>query len=166
MSRTQRKQRQKFQLLIRTFILVCLVMAGVIYEQNQEAEADGMLHPSTSGSELRFSGMALRLDPQGLYIHANGSHKPLGFTQAYIEPTRGYIVVRRDRADSVVSIIAEPDETLTKRGITIGASGGGTVTHLFVYQNGVQLNMADPVDYAKTAGVFSNIWMTIISQSR
>ncbi|MFY9858635.1 MAG: hypothetical protein WAK79_11225, partial [Exiguobacterium chiriqhucha] len=76
MSRTQRKQRQKFQFLIRTFVLVCLVLAGVIYEQKQEAEADEVLLPSVTGSELRFSGMALRLDPQGLYIHANGSHKP------------------------------------------------------------------------------------------
>lgn len=166
MSRAQRKQRRKFQFLVRTFVLVCLILSGVIYQQNQEAEAKVKLHASTLGNDLRFSGMALRLDAKGLYIHSNSSHKPMGFTGTEIDPKRGTIVVRRDRGDSVVSIIAEPDETLTKRGITIGASGGGRVTHLYLYQNGVQLNLARPADYAKAAGSTSNIWMTIISQSR
>lgn len=165
MSRTQRKQGKKIRFLIKAFVLIGLILSGVIYQQNQEAEATMKLHASISGDALRFSGMALRLDPKGLYIHSNSSHKPIGFTNAEIDPKRGTIIIRRDRGDSVVSIIAEPDETLTKRGITIGASGGGRITHLYLYQNGVQLNLAKPADYKKAASAYSNIWITIISQS-
>ncbi|MCT4795370.1 hypothetical protein [Exiguobacterium alkaliphilum] len=148
-------------------IACMLLLTGVLWTRAEDdADANSGLLPSVTGDSLTFSGMALRFDPvNGPYIHANASHYPLGFKSAVID-SRGYLTIRRDRVDSVVSIIVDPDETLTARGITIGASGGGVVTNLYFYQNGRLLNLAKPSDYAIIAGPFSNAWVTIISQPK
>lgn len=168
MSRTESRIKKKMNRWMQVAIACALLLGGVLWTNAEDdAGANTGLLPSVTGESLTFSGMALRFDPvNGPYIHANASHYPLGFTSATIDQNRGYLTIRRDRVDSVVSIIVDPDETLTARGITIGASGGGVVTNLFFYQNGRLLDLANPSDYAIIAGPFSNAWITIISQPK
>ncbi|WP_232819613.1 hypothetical protein [Exiguobacterium sp. TNDT2] len=168
MSRTELRMKKKMQGWMQVAIACALLLTGVLWTRAEDdADANSGLLPSVTGDALTFSGMALRFDAKnGPYIHANASHYPLGFKSVTIDPKRGYLTIRRDRVDSVVSIIVDPDETLTARGITIGASGGGVVTNLFFYQNGRLLNLAKPSDYAIIAGPVSNAWITIISQPK
>lgn len=168
MSRVEKRmKRANMRWMQVAFVCLLLLSSVLLIQRENDVDANTGLLPSVTGEQLTFSGMALRFDPvNGPSIHANTAHYPLGFKEAYIDQNRGYLTIRRDRVDSVVSIIVDPDETLTARGITIGASGGGVVTNLFFYQNGRLLNLADPVDYAIIAGPFSNAWMTIISQPR
>ncbi|WP_233546971.1 hypothetical protein [Exiguobacterium sp. AM39-5BH] len=168
MSRAELRMKQKMKRWVQLAIACVLLLTGVFWTQAEDdADANSELLPSVTGEALTFSGTALRFDPKnGPYILANASHYPLGFKTVTIDPNRGYVTIRRDRVDSVVSIIVDPDETLVARGITIGASGGGVVTNLFFYQNGRLLNLADPADYAIVAGPFSNAWITIISQPK
>ncbi|MFY7870099.1 MAG: hypothetical protein ACOVQN_11380 [Exiguobacterium sp.] len=167
MSRTERRmKRQKNGWMQLTIVCLLLMTATLWSTERDDADANTGFLPSVTGENLTFSGMALRLDATaGPSILSNSSHYPLGFYSVAIDP-KGYLTVRRDRVDSVVSIIADPDETLVARGITIGASGGGVVTNLYFYQNGRLLNLANPADYALVAGPFSNAWITIISQPR
>lgn len=166
MSRKERRMKKRMMSGLQVTLVAMLLVAGVFWTRAaDDAEANDFILPSTTGEQLTFSGMALRLDPKrGPYIHGNASHYPRGFKEVYIDQNRGYLTVKRDRFDSVVSIITDPDETLTARGITIGSSGGGVITNLYFYQNGRLLNLANPKDYAIVAGVYSNVWLTIISQ--
>ena len=167
MSRTEKRMKRQTNKWMQLAIVCLLLLTATLWPtEEDDADANAQLLPSVTGEKLTFSGMALRLDAkQGPYIHANSSHYPLGFKSAVIDP-KGYLTIRRDRVDSVVSIIVDPDETLAARGITIGASGGGVVTNLYFYKNGRLLNLAKPADYALVSGPFANAWITIISQPK
>lgn len=169
MSRTERRMKKIARGWMQITLASLLLLTGVLWTRGEEddAEAEAVLRQSVTGEQLTFSGMALRFDAKkGPSILANSTHYPLGFKEAFIDQKKGYLTIKRDRVDSVVSIIVDPDETLSARGITIGASGGGVITNLYFYQNGRLLNLAKPSDYALIAGPYSNAWITIISQPK
>ena len=103
-------------------IVLLLTLGGVI------AGAAGFRLSSEPSiqNQIKINGGVIRIDPtKGVYLHTNSSHHSVGIEQVYIDKIDGSLVVIRDTKDSIVTTSVTPDETLTKRGIAVGFSGGG-----------------------------------------
>ena len=149
-----------------TAVLVGLVLisggAGVGYAFSTYQKPSIKLADGTT-----FSGGVIRIDPsKGVYLHTNDTHHSRGIKAVSIDSRTGGIRVTRDTMDAIISVSADPDESLSARNITTGISGGGVTTIVFFYQNGRQLNLNDKTDYAKIASSTSNFWISWISEPR
>ena len=145
-------------LLTLVFLGVSSVIAGAIGAAFQLSSS------SVKQGEVKINGGVIRLDDKrGVYIHTNSSHHSIGFDRVYVNKGDGALVIVRDQKDAVVTTSVTPDEYLTKKGVSVGLSGGGKVTKIFFYKDGRQLNLAKPSDYSKIASPVSNIWVMIVS---
>lgn len=106
-------------------------------------------------------GACIRLYPDGPALHVNDAHSACGVTGAHIGDD-GYLWITHAQSRPVVAIVPVPDETLTARGITAGASGGTNYSRVLLAEHGVALDLRDPADYAKVAGSFSNLWYFVL----
>ena len=94
-------------------------------------------------------------------IHANESHQCVGVSSIYADwsdtSTRGDLVIKGTDTNRVVSIMVSPDETMVQRGISCGASGGGTTTRVRCYdRDGVKV----PSYSLELYGPNTNLWMS------
>ncbi len=141
-------------------IVLLLTLGGVI------AGAAGFRLSSEPSiqNQIKINGGVIRIDPtKGVYLHTNSSHHSVGIEQVYIDKIDGSLVVIRDTKDSIVTTSVTPDETLTKRGIAVGFSGGGKVSKVLFYKNGKQLKLNKKQDFNQVASPMSNIWFMVVS---
>lgn len=112
------------------------------------------------------TGCVIRLYSSGPAIHANGAHACTGAEGTPWIDDRGYLHVSQAVDAPVVSVVANPDETLVKRGIQAGVSGGVSESVIAMYDSrlGRELDLADPADYKRAAGIYSNLWLTWVQQ--
>lgn len=112
-----------------------------------------------------FTGGVIRIDRnKGVYLHTNKTHHSRGIKSVAIDKRTGGIKVVRDRVDAIISVSADPDETLAHKNIDIGISGGGTSTYVLFYQDGKRLDLNKKTDYNKVASSTSNFWISWISE--
>lgn len=112
---------------------------------------------------FRLSASAvIRFPSSGPYIHNNASHACVGVSQVWIDGS-GQLVIDHASVGPVALPVAQPDETMAARGITVGPSGGGTQTRLrFGFPQGGQLRLDYPSHYAQLAGDTVNVWFGVL----
>jgi len=145
-------------LLTITFALTvgCITSASSGYKLSQN-----------ESTNTNMNGGVIRLDPtKGVYIHVNDSHHSVGIENAYIHKTNGSLVIVKDNKNPVVTTTVLPDETLAEKGITLGLSGGGKVSHIFFYKDGKQLKLHWPSHYKQVASATSNVWFTSVTYGK
>ncbi|MBM7784730.1 hypothetical protein [Tenggerimyces flavus] len=108
------------------------------------------------------TGCAIRFTANGPVIHANATHKCTGATSLAVA-TNGDLVITSAPRGAVVSVTAEEDETLSKKGILAGASGGvgRTVVRFYSAKTGVQIPATDKI----LQDPLANLWMTWVNAS-
>lgn len=102
----------------------------------------------------------LRNDGTGWAVYTNGTH----FSEniASVTQDNEWIIVSAAGSPAgVQAILACPDETLAKAGIIPGGSGGGSITKIGLFKDGVRLN---PADVNTTTYPWSNIWLLIVQE--
>jgi len=122
--------------------------------------------PQSESVNIEISGGVIRIDPVlGVYLHTNSSHHSIGIEEVYIDKIDGSLVVKRfsNSSAAVVTTSVTPDEYLTSQGITVGLSGGGTISKVFFYRNGTQLKLHGENGFAAVASPVSNIWFLTIT---
>lgn len=111
------------------------------------------------GKEVIVTGGVVRFYSSGPAIYENSAHACTGITNVWIHPS-GALVLDNTYTLPVVAAIAQADETLVRRGITAGISGGIADSHVMFYHapsnTPLDLNRAD--HYKLVAGTYSNIW--------
>lgn len=115
------------------------------------------------GKNILVSGCVVRFDtPDGSpRLHANAAHVTAGVTDVSITSSgrlRLVQSVHNPTRNPILFATAQADETLVKRGISIGASGGTDDTSYLFAQNGRKLDLNDPDDLMKLQGRYSNAW--------
>lgn len=149
---------------IMTILLaVSTVTAGAIACADEDLAYKFGISESTN---TEIAGGVIRLDPvEGVYLHTNSSHHSIGIKQVYIDSSDGSLVIEKypDASNAVVTTAVTPDETLAARGITVGLSGGGTISKVFFYKNGTKLLLHGPNGYDAVASATSNIWFMTVS---
>ncbi|RZS39232.1 hypothetical protein EV193_104448 [Herbihabitans rhizosphaerae] len=134
-------------------LLGATVVGTGLYVSESTAEADGVAPPLVTGCAIRF-------EAAGPAIYQNSTHLCTGATSVAVEPD-GDLVIRSGTRGPVISMTVEEDETLVRRGILAGPSGGGseTVVRFFSTRTG------EPVraDADVLKGTYSNIWVTWVN---
>lgn len=112
------------------------------------------------------SGGCIRFYAEGPVWHINAQHKTVGLFDTSEPPSidsAGYLIIRfvDENGDTntlpVIDMDPTPDEELTRRGITAGASNGGPYMRILFRKDGVgALNLN--TDYALLVGATSNLW--------
>lgn len=88
--------------------------------------------------------------------HENGSHRCVGVNRVYADHESGDLVITGPAGGAIVFISISPDETMTEKGISCGASGGIGVTHVRCYdRSGVQV----PADSDQLFDPTANLWV-------
>ena len=107
------------------------------------------------------TGCVIRFYYAGPTIHENGAHACTGATAVYVQPN-GSMRIEQTRSAPVVSVVAQADETLVRRGITAGVSGGVHVSDVTFYDDhlGRMLDLSDPADYRRLVGPYANLWIS------
>lgn len=107
-------------------------------------------------------GACVRLYDTGPELHTNPAHVALDVASVHVGPDDGFLWIVHASSAPVVAILCSPDETLTSRGITAGASGGTNYSRVRFAEHGVPLDLRDPAHYAKVAGSSSNLWYAVV----
>lgn len=117
---------------------------------------------------LAVRGACIRLYTTGPVLHVNHAHVALGVERVEVGP-EGWLWVHHPPGWPVVAILPIPDETLSGRGIILGASGGtnySRVKFTHVTAGGaIELDLRSPADYAKVAGPASNLWFLVVGHA-
>ncbi|MGB6021665.1 MAG: hypothetical protein WBG89_04985, partial [Ornithinimicrobium sp.] len=114
----------------------------------------GSVCTADSGGVIRFSSRWGY--PQ---VHTNASHVAVGVSRAYVN-TDGNVTIE-NTGGPVVSIVADPDETLTERGVSVGLSGGSgeTIATFYSSKLGRALDLNRGTDWKQVYGTYSNLWV-------
>ena len=115
--------------------------------------------------EATILGACIRLYSTGPELHVNNAHVAWGIASTFVGPDDGYLWIMHATSDPVIAILCSPDETLTSRDITTGASGGTGWSRIRFAQHGVALDLRVASDYAKIAGAYSNLWYVVVHAS-
>lgn len=113
--------------------------------------------PVDNHSPVKISGCAVRLLSTP-YLHQNAAHSCAGFTSAAYDAA-GRLVVTFD-GGCVRSVSLSPDETMVRKGIAAGGSGGNTSLVIFFAHDGVSMSAHDPYLH----GTNTNVWITVINE--
>lgn len=127
---------------------VVAVAAGLFWFETAQA---------SSAASAVVTGCVIRFEPSGPAIHANSTHACTGANSVSVEAD-GDLLIRSDPHGAVVSITAEEDETLARRGILAGPSGGIGTTVVRFYST--KTGAAVRADSTLLEGSYSNLWMT------
>jgi hypothetical protein len=128
----------------------------------------GPADPPLTGSNLCVSGGAIRLDPGGPVWHENTRHNTVGFDTT-VEPqinSDGEIHLSLEQTLDVVSLTVEEDETLSRKGVWAGGSGGVGHVDITMRKYGasnIPLDLNNSSDYNSVRGEYSNLWVTVVS---
>ena len=119
---------------------------------------------ATTDAETVQGGCVIRFDRGLPRVHANAAHICTGVQSVGIT-SLGKLAVNlsAEQRGSVVNAQADPDETLTARGIVMGIGGGGVdAFHYQFYDSKLNrpLNLNVATDRARVAGSYSNVWLT------
>lgn len=108
-------------------------------------------------------GCVVRFDSAAPRIHANGSHRCIGVSSVGLSSS-GDLVVRNsaEQRGAVVNAEADPDETLTSRGLITGVSASPSLMVVRIYDTRLRrrLNLRRSEDYARVAGSTANLWLS------
>jgi hypothetical protein len=110
-----------------------------------------------------YAGGCIRLTNAGPEWHINPQHVTVGFNP-YIHPTinaDGELHANMLTAFPVIAAIAEPDETISSRGIEAGISGAVADVDIWFSKAGRKLDLNDAADYALVRGTYANVWIYI-----
>lgn len=118
-------------------------------------------------SEVITTGGVVRFYSDGPAVHENAQHAASGIRSVHISD-RGHLVITQTYALPVVTVIAQSDETLVKRGISAGISGGVSDSHVAFYDSrlGRELDLTDPADYRRVVGPYANLWFSVTQVQR
>jgi len=119
--------------------------------------------PENVNNPIAMRGCVIRFDtlsPTGKSvvprIYENTAHACVGVTSVSVDWSNGDLVVRGNGSNTVVSVVVSPDETLTAKGISAGASGGGNCTRVRFYDRDGHRVPAYSLDLYSPA---ANLWM-------
>lgn len=106
------------------------------------------------------SGCAIRFTANGPAIHANSTHHCTG-ARALSVAANGDLVIESSQHGAIISVTAEEDETLSRKGIQAGASGGlgRTVVRFYSSRTGAAVRADD----VALQDPYSNLWMTWVN---
>lgn len=145
---------------MRTAIYALLATALVLLGVGVATAAD-YLFPASTENPITQSGCVIRFDQKtssgntSARIHANSAHYCVGAQGVSTSYTSGDLVIKLHTVGPIVSIAVSPDETLTSRGISCGASGGmGTISIRCYDRYGLVKAYS-----RKMYGVYSNLWV-------
>ena len=126
------------------------------------AAAENFRRDASHDNKIAIRGCAIRFDERDAHkktvprIHANQAHYCVGVSSVSADAKTGELVVRSETEGPIVSLAVSPDETLTERGISCGASGGGHVTRVRCFdRDGTRLRADGPELFGK----YSNLWL-------
>lgn len=126
--------------------------------------------PISESANTEITGGVIRIDPdRGVYLLTDSSHHSIGIKDVYIDETSGALVVEKyeDVENTVVTTAVTADETLARKGITVGLSGGGKISKVFFYnENGTQLKLHGPIGFETVASPTANIWFMSVSHKQ
>jgi hypothetical protein len=118
---------------------------------------------ATSDADTVQGGCVVRFEDGRPRIHANPSHRCVGVKSVGVTSTgRLRVELSDEQRGSVVNAQADPDETLTSRGIILGTSGGVSYFEHQFYDSRLNrpLNLNWTTDRGRVAGANSNVWLT------
>lgn len=141
--------------------VIALIGVSMLLGATLLGTARGDLKPPSS-TEVSHSGCVIRFDQRtedGLTaprIYHNSVHYCLGVESVRADYPSGDLVIEQSSSGPIISVMVSPDETLAKRGISCGASGGVSVTVVRCYNRlGVKVDAYGPEIY----GQYSNLWI-------
>lgn len=110
-------------------------------------------------------GCVIRLATTGPWIHANAAHHCTGVRSVGLTPGGKLRLTYSDeQVGSVVNVSADPDETLTSRGILAGTSTTTRTLDVQLYDSsgsrGRALNLTRAADRRRVAGTYANLWVS------
>lgn len=131
---------------------------GIVWYGGTEATAEAS--PANASTGAVVTGCAIRFTSSGPAIHANATHICTGAKSVSVEAD-GDLLIKSTPRGPVVSITAEEDETLARRGFIAGPSGGvgTTVVRFTSTKTGVAVRADSPL----LRGTYSNLWMTWVN---
>ncbi|MGH3714446.1 MAG: hypothetical protein ACRDT4_13435 [Micromonosporaceae bacterium] len=130
------------------------------------AFSDTYLRPTDPSNPISMRGCVIRFDTLSSTgnsvvprIHANSTHMCVGVTKVAVNWSGdNELVITNDTApQAVVSVSVSPDETLTRKGISCGASGGTSVTRIYCYD---RAGTFVPASSLKMYSSLSNLWVS------
>ena len=149
---------------MRKTIIALLAVIAVFF--GGAAVANSYMRPAYSGTDLLVSGCVIRFsNADGTpSIHANAAHHCAGVSSVRIDQ-HGQLeiiqTVRGSHDNPILAAIAQTDETLSARGIMVGATGGTDSTRFRLYDTkiGRVLNLNNSSDRMRVQGSTSNLWV-------
>ncbi|MCR4511904.1 hypothetical protein [Aeromicrobium sp. 50.2.37] len=122
------------------------------------AGATHVYEPALEAKEgLVFVGGPIRLGTN-FALHANGTHAVPGVKSVKRRANCDIDVhVDSRKGDKVVSVLVDEDETVSRLGITAGASGGLNKISIQMWRNGKRICPND-----KRFGAYGNLWLQIL----
>lgn len=108
-------------------------------------------------------GCVVRVAETGPWIHANGTHRCIGASSVRISST-GKIVLTfaPEQRGAFVNVQADPDETLTTRGLSTGVSVSQAEMIISVYDSRLnrRLDLRRANELKRVAGDYANLWLS------
>lgn len=107
-------------------------------------------------------GCVVRFSAAGPAIHANSSNHCTGVRSVGISTLGRLRIIHSDeQRGSTVNVLADPDETLVRRGIVTGISASPRELHVQLYDalTRKRLDPRRPADRRVVAGRYANLWV-------
>jgi hypothetical protein len=139
-------------------VAVAAVGAAMVVGVSASAHSAIVVTSASDGQDRMIRrGGVIRVG-SSVYLHTNSTHASVGLTRTQI--VNGcYLRVFFDTAtgEKILSIVVEEDETLSRKGIQAGASGGSGYANIYLYR-------ADGTPVCannKTLGLGANLWIAV-----
>lgn len=116
-----------------------------------------------SAERTVVGGCVIRFDAAGPRIHANPTHHCTGARRVGISADgRVELTFSDEQRASVITLTADPDETLVSRGVVAGATASTRTLYVRLYDTvGNQaLDLRRSADRLRVAGSLSNMWLS------
>lgn len=137
-------------------LAVAAIVAALATTGAAAVASDTVVAPSADGSQVRISSCVIRLYTSGPQMYENDGHACLGVTSVRIN-TAGNLEISRTSGGPIAYVSAAADETLARRGIIAGASGGLGTTVIVLYDTDTGRRVRP--DSTAVASSQSNLWL-------
>ncbi|MFX4272048.1 hypothetical protein ACQBAR_15540 [Propionibacteriaceae bacterium Y1685] len=149
---------------VRRGVIVFISALALLASGMIGAAAENYMRDANSDNKVAIRGCVVRFDERDAAgktvprIYANNAHYCVGVTSVSV--VDGDLQVLSNNHEPVMSLVVSSDETLTRYGISCGASGGLASTVIRCYdRTGAKVNADSPRMY----GAGSNLWLTWFS---